>query len=98
MSHVTTLPNNSRSELTISSASQNDSGYYECVVFDGYQLLDSGDVDYFAVILSKRATLQVLGKSQCMYCASVLLYVSIIIRLKGALTSVVRYGNLVHDH
>lgn len=59
---VTTLPNNSQSELRIVGASQRDSGYYECVVFDGYQVLENGEVAYLTIISSKRAILEVVGK------------------------------------
>ena len=51
---VTTLANNSQSELRIVEASQRDSGYYECIVFDGYHVLENGEVAYLTVIYLKQ--------------------------------------------
>lgn len=59
---VSTLPDNSQSELKIVGTSQKDSGYYECVVFDGYHVLEDGEVAYLTVVSSKRAILEVVGK------------------------------------
>ena len=42
--------------------SQEDSGYYECVAFDGYHLLEGGEASYFYVIASQRAQLKIIGK------------------------------------
>ena len=66
---VTTLSDNSQSELRIVGASQRDSGYYECVVFDGYHVLENGEVAYLTVTSSKRANLTVVGKYSfsCLY-------------------------------
>ena len=59
---IRTHPSNSRSELTIMGVSQEDSGYYECVAFDGYHLLEGGEASYFYIIASQRAQLKIIGK------------------------------------
>ena len=42
--------------------SQEDSGYYESVAFDGYHLLKGGEASYFYIIASQRAQLKIIGK------------------------------------
>ena len=59
---ISTLPDNSRSELKIVGVSQIDGGVYECVVSDGYHVLDSGEVAYITVTSSQRAHLEIIGK------------------------------------
>ena len=56
------ITNNSRSVLTIVGVSQSDSGYYECVAFDGYHLLEGGEPAYIYIVASQRAQLKVIGK------------------------------------
>lgn len=60
--HIRTHPSNSRSELIIMEVSQEDSGYYECVAFDGYHLLEGGEASYTYIIASQRAQLKIIGK------------------------------------
>ena len=59
---VNTLPGNTRSELTIDRISQQDGGYYECVVYDGYHVLESGKDVYVTVTSSSKAELEVIGR------------------------------------
>ena len=55
-------PSNRWSKLTIWGVSQEDNGYYECVVRDGYHSLNDGEASYFYVITSQRAQLKVIGR------------------------------------
>ena len=50
------------SELHINDILESDSGYYECVCSDGHHNVD-GEDRYIAVTVSRRASLEVIGKS-----------------------------------
>lgn len=58
---ITTQPNSRKSQLTIARVSASDSGYYECIVYDGYHLLDNGETANLTVTSSQRAKLEVIG-------------------------------------
>ena len=52
------------SELHINDVLESDSGYYECVCSDGRHNVD-GEDRYVAVTVSRRASLEVIGKISC---------------------------------